>query len=89
MALNRAIAVAETQGPGTGLALIDGVAEELDGYHLLHAARGSMLDRLERPREAADAYHRAATLARTETDISFLNRRSAELTGDIPSGPTG
>ena len=44
VALNRAIAVAETEGPEAGLALLDGVAEELDGYHLLHAARGSMLE---------------------------------------------
>ncbi len=88
VALNRAIAVAETEGPQTGLALLDGIAEELDGYHLLHAARGSFLERLGRPREAADAYDRAATLARTDTDTSFLNRRSAKLAGDIPGRPT-
>jgi RNA polymerase sigma-70 factor (ECF subfamily) len=88
VALNRAIAVAETEGPETGLALLDGIAEELDGYHLLHAARGSFLERLVRPREAADAYDRAATLARTDTDISFLNRRSANLAVDIPGRPT-
>ena len=43
VALNRAIAVAETEGPDAGLALLDDLAEDLDGYHLLHAARGSML----------------------------------------------
>jgi len=88
VALNRAIAVAETEGPETGLALLDDIAQELDGYHLLHAARGSFLERLGRPREAADAYDRAATLARTDTEISFLNRRSAELTGDTPERQT-
>jgi RNA polymerase sigma-70 factor (ECF subfamily) len=88
VALNRAVAVAETKGPETGLALLDDVAEELNGYHLLHAARGSLLERLERSSEAADAYDRAAALARTDTDISFLNRRRAELTGDIPEWPT-
>ena len=88
VALNRAISVAETEGPETGLALLDGIAEELDGYHLLHAARGSFLERLVRPREAADACDRAATLARTDTDISFLNRRSAKLAVDIPGRPT-
>ena len=71
VALNTAIALAETHGPGTGLALLDGSAEELDGSHLLHA-RGSLLERLERPREAADTYDRAAARARTDTDISFL-----------------
>jgi RNA polymerase sigma-70 factor (ECF subfamily) len=65
VALNRAVAVAEIEGAGAGLALLEGVAEELDGYHLLHAARGSLLERLERPPEAADAFDRAAALART------------------------
>ena len=80
VALNRAVAVAETQGPEAGLALLDDLAEELDGYHLLHAARGSLLERLGRPREAADAYDRAAALARTDTEISFLS-------GGAPSSP--
>jgi RNA polymerase sigma-70 factor (ECF subfamily) len=79
VALNRAVAVAETEGPEAGLALLDGLAAELDGYHLLHAARGSMLARLGRPHEAALAHDRAAALARTETEISFLMRRRAEL----------
>ena len=77
--LNRAIAVAETKGPEAGLALLDGVAEELDRYHLLHAARGSMLERLGRPHEAAEAYDRAAALARTEPEISFLSGRRTAL----------
>ena len=78
------------RGLGTGLALLDGVSKggAGEGYHLLHAARGSLLDRLGRPREAADAYDRAAQLvARTDTDISFLTGRSAELTVDHPAGP--
>lgn len=84
LALNRAVAVAETMGPATGLALLDGVSEELDDYHLLHAARGSMLDRLGRTGEAAEAYDRAAELARTETEISFLSRRRTELAATDP-----
>ena len=86
--LNMAVAVAETQGPETGLALLDGIAEELDGYHLLHAARGSMLERLGRPHEAAEAYDRAAALARTDAEVSFLSRRRAELAVDL-SGALG
>ena len=87
--LNRAVAVAETQEPEAGLALLDGIVEELDGYHLLHAARGSMLERLGRPHEAAQAYDRAAALARTDAEISFLSRRRTQLTVDLPGGPAG
>ena len=64
--MNRAIAVAETDGPEAGLVLLDQLADDLDRYHLLHASRGAMLERLGRPDEAAAAYERAATLARTE-----------------------
>ena len=87
--LNRAIAVAETKGPETSLALLDGVSNELDGYHLLHAARGSMLERLGRPHEAAQAYDRAAALARTETEISFLSSRRKELAATDPGALHG
>jgi RNA polymerase sigma-70 factor, ECF subfamily len=83
--LNRAVAVAETQGPESGLALLDDIAQELDGYHLLHAARGSMLERLGRSHESAAAYGRAAALARTETEMSFLSRRRAEQAVDLPA----
>jgi RNA polymerase sigma-70 factor (ECF subfamily) len=79
VALNRAVAVAETEGPQAGLALLDGVVEQLNGHHLLHASRGSMLERLGRPHEAAEAYDRAAALARTDADVAFLSRRLAEV----------
>ncbi len=48
VALNRAVAIAERDGPEAGLALMDGL-RELDGYHLLHAARADLLRRLDRP----------------------------------------
>jgi RNA polymerase sigma-70 factor (ECF subfamily) len=86
-ALNRAVAVAETKGPAAGLALLDGVVDELDGYHLLHSSRGSMLERLGRPREAAEAYGRAAALARTDAEVSFLSQRRTQLTLDLPGWP--
>ena len=79
VALNRAIAVAETQGAAAGLALLTDIAEELDGYHVLHAARGSLLIRLDRRQEAAAAYERAAALARGAAEVAYLHRRASEL----------
>jgi len=89
VALNRALAVAETEGPEAGLVLIDGVADELKEYHLLHASRASMLERLGRPTEAAEAYDRAAALARTDADIAFLSRRLAEVAVGLPGALDG
>jgi RNA polymerase sigma-70 factor (ECF subfamily) len=89
VALNRAVAVAETKGPAAGLALLDGVMEELDAYHLLHACRGSMLERLGRPHEAAEAYDRAAALGRTDAEVAFLSRHRTQLTVDLPGGSAG
>ncbi len=76
VALNRAIAVAETLGPRDGLLLLDGLAGQLATYHPWHAARGWMLDRLGRRTEAAEAYGRAAELARTDTTRQFLLSQS-------------
>ncbi|TCO20345.1 RNA polymerase sigma-70 factor (ECF subfamily) [Kribbella steppae] len=78
VALNRAVAVAETQGPDRGLLLIEEIAGDLSNYYPLHAARGSMLQRLGRREEAAKAYARAAELASTESATRFL-RGQAEL----------
>jgi RNA polymerase sigma-70 factor (ECF subfamily) len=80
--MNRAIAVAETDGPEPSLALLDELQHDLEDYHLLHASRGAMLERLGRPGEAADAYARAATLARADADLSFLTQRHHVLTTD-------
>jgi RNA polymerase sigma-70 factor (ECF subfamily) len=82
VALNRAVAVAETDGAEAGLQLLDDLVRDLAGYHLLHASRGSMLERLGRRDEAAEAYGRAAALARTGADTEFLARRHTELTTD-------
>ncbi|EFH28310.1 ECF subfamily RNA polymerase sigma factor [Streptomyces sviceus ATCC 29083] len=60
VALNRAVAVAETEGPARALALVD--ALDLDGYHVLHAVRADLLRRLGRDTEAADAYAKAGRL---------------------------
>ena len=76
--LNRAVAVAEAEGPGAGLALLDRL-EGLDSYHLLHAARADFLRRLGRQEEAADAYARALALATLPGERSFLRRRLDEV----------
>ena len=72
VALNRAVAIAERDGPEAGLALMDGL--ELDGYHLWHAARADLLRRLERPDEAAAAYRAALALTDSPVEREFLAR---------------
>jgi RNA polymerase sigma-70 factor (ECF subfamily) len=79
VALNRAIAIGETQGPGAALTALDVIAPDLDNYHLLHAARGTMLRRLARSTESRIAFERAAQLATTEPDRRFLERQIEEL----------
>jgi RNA polymerase sigma-70 factor (ECF subfamily) len=77
VALNRAIAVAEVDGPAAALALVDDLA--LDGYHLFHAIRADLLRRLGRREEAALAYEAAIGLAENAAERSFLERRRGEL----------
>ena len=72
VALNRAVAVGEVQGPAAALALVDALA--LDNYHPFHATRADLLQRLGRSREAAAAYERAAALAPTDAERDFLRR---------------
>jgi RNA polymerase sigma-70 factor, ECF subfamily len=75
--LNRAIAVAETDGGEAGLALVDRL--ELDDYQYFHSTRGDLLRRLGRRDEARAEYERALELAPTEPERRFLQRRIAEL----------
>ncbi len=75
--LNRAVAVAEADGPQAGLELLERV--ELEDYQYLHATRAELLRRLGRDAEARDAYARALALVRSETERRFLQRRVAEL----------
>ena len=64
VALNRAVALAETEGPAAALAIVDALAERLERYHLLHAVRADLLRRLGRDDEADRALE--AALARTD-----------------------
>lgn len=79
VALNRAIALGEIEGPGTALAILDSIAPDLAEYHLLHAARGETLRCIGDRMAAASAYERAVQLAPTEADRLFLERRLEEL----------
>jgi RNA polymerase sigma-70 factor, ECF subfamily len=81
VSLNRAVAVAMVDGPQPALALIDGLAAsgELDGYHLLHAARADLLRRLGSSVEAAKSYARALALVTNDSERRFLERRLREV----------
>jgi predicted RNA polymerase sigma factor len=78
VALNHAVAVAMTDGPAAGLALIDNL-DGLRRYHLLHAARADLLRRLGRLDEAAAAYRQAHELATNPADRRFLAGRLLTL----------
>jgi RNA polymerase sigma-70 factor (ECF subfamily) len=77
--LNRAVAIAEIDGPAAGLTLVDRL--DLDRYYLFHAIRAELLRRLGRPDEAAAAYEAAVTRTDNITEGEFLLRRRRTLTG--------
>jgi RNA polymerase sigma-70 factor, ECF subfamily len=84
VALNRAVAVAMTDGPDVALAQVEELvaAGALNGYYLLHATRGDLLMRLQRRAEAAECFrtalHLAESGAATDAERRFLTRRLAE-----------
>lgn len=82
--LNRAVAVAMSEGPLAGLALIDVVEADggLEKYHLLSAARADLLRRLGQHSSAADAYRRAISLCENEVERRYLGRRLREVEAD-------
>jgi RNA polymerase sigma-70 factor (ECF subfamily) len=79
VALNRAVAVAEVEGPAAGLALVDEL--DLPRHHVFHAVRADLLRRLGRSAEAGAAYEAALALTPNEPERAFLERRRAELRG--------
>ena len=81
VSLNRAVAVAMADGPQPALALIDALAAQgdLDGYHLLHAARADLLRRVRSSVEAAKCYERALALVTNDSERRFLERRLREV----------
>ena len=77
VALNRAVAVAEVEGPEAALTLVDGL--NLDRYHLFHAIRADLLRRLGRPSEASLAYDAAIARSENATERDFLERSRRAL----------
>jgi RNA polymerase sigma-70 factor (ECF subfamily) len=78
VALNRAVALAETGQLDEALSLVDEI-DGLERYHLLHAVRADFLRRLGRPADASDAYRRALELTRNPAEQEFISRRLDEL----------
>lgn len=77
VALNRAVALAEVQGPALALEQVDRLP--LQGYHAWHATRADLLRRLHRPAEAWAAYGEALRLTGNPAEIAHLTRRRADL----------
>jgi RNA polymerase sigma-70 factor, ECF subfamily len=82
--LNRAVAVAFSDGPLAGLEIIDGL--DLDGYPYLHSTRGELLRRLDRTEEARASYLRALALVPEGAEQRWIEKRLADLPGSGSSG---
>ena len=88
VALNRAVAVAEVDGPAAGLAMIDSLLSTSQGAalaassHHPHVARGNLLRRLGRTADAAQAYRLAAEMAPTTPERRFLAASAEQLSAD-------
>jgi RNA polymerase sigma-70 factor (ECF subfamily) len=83
VSLNRAVALAERDGPAEGLRMVEAV-DGLDTFHLWHAARADLLRRLDRPADAADAYRSALACEPSPAERRFLERRLTQ----VLAGPT-
>jgi RNA polymerase sigma-70 factor (ECF subfamily) len=79
VALNRAIAVAELDGPEVALTAVDRLADKLDGYHAFHATRADLLRQLARSAESRAAYDQAIALAGNTAETAHLKRRRDQL----------
>ncbi|MFB9319718.1 RNA polymerase sigma factor [Cryptosporangium minutisporangium] len=80
VSLNRAVALAEVEGPAAALDVVD--ALNLVPYHAWHATRADLLRRLDRPVEASQAYEAAIALADNPAEREFLQVRRRLVTGD-------
>jgi RNA polymerase sigma-70 factor (ECF subfamily) len=87
--LNGAVALAQAGEVVEALARVEALAEQLDGYHYLHATRAELLRRLGRPEQARVAYGRALELVHVEAERGHLQRRLAELDRSNGGGARG
>ncbi|HEX4815581.1 MAG TPA: RNA polymerase sigma factor [Nonomuraea sp.] len=79
IALNRAIAVAELDGPQVALAAVDRLEDKLAGYHAYHATRADLLRRLGHSQQARAAYDKAIALAGNTAETAYLTGRRDQL----------
>ena len=79
VALNRAVAIAELDGPDVALAIVDPLEAELDGYHAYFVTRAELLRRVGRREESRSAYDRAIALAGNTAETAYLTRRRDQL----------
>jgi RNA polymerase sigma-70 factor (ECF subfamily) len=86
VALNRAVAVAEVEGPAAGLAQVEELG--LDEWHRSHAVRADLLTRMGRSDEAAAAYRRAAALATSDAERAYLEARLEGVGVSPAAGPS-
>ena len=86
VALDRAIAVAELDGPDVALALVDRLP--LTGHHSFHVTRAELLRRLGRSSEALEAYDRALALTANTAEAAYLTRRRSQLGPPQPAAST-
>ena len=77
--LNRAVAVAELDGPQVALATVDGLEDKLAGYHAYHATRAHLLRRLGCSQKSRAAYDQAIELAGNTAETAYLTRRRDQL----------
>ena len=86
IALNRAIAVAELDGPAVALGTVDRLESKLVGYYAWHATRADLLRRLSRGQESCAAYDRAIELAANTAEIAYLTHRRDQVRSDPTTG---
>jgi RNA polymerase sigma-70 factor (ECF subfamily) len=79
IALNRAVAIGELDGPEVALAMVDDLGDRLSGYHAYHVTRADLLRRLGRSQESRAAYDKAIELAGNTAETAYLTRRRDQL----------
>ncbi len=87
VSLNRAVAVAELRGPEAALAMIEPLADKLDGYFHFYGVKGWLLTQLGRSGEARTAFSRAIALAHTSAEASHIRLHLDRLARDSPREP--